>query len=669
MRAASGAAGGVQGGWLLLLAGVALLPECEAAGGVSIFALGKQVDEAPWDVLIMYLAVFGITLVLEYTVDTLHHKVHTRSGTRVVHHITEEVMILGGISAVLVVFENLGGAALIDTPLFHYVHFVIFVMAIMFITLVTSLFNTVGPAWKNWDRFENKVLEIESDPSISDEERGAFLMNYVRSVSDGPRMLSCLCYFRQNLPERFVHVSFCRYMKKMQRIFMLQFLNLHIKSWFFLGVLCLLAAITDKITITISENPLATIGLWVALVGLGPLLVLVILAYKMKHEFNDFAIHVQEMRQSGAMCPTKPQSAYFWQGSPAFSVQMIQCMLLYQVFYLATTVVNFVYRLWMYGAANNDRRKGFALIMACFVPSAAVFFVVLPMMLPTFTILASLGEFMDQNILLMMLQQDKESGKWRRMFHRDSKTSLLAENTRIVRSELLLCQQDASVELAIGLPPVVPPWEEDAPVTLHREDLFANCTECELRPAKVKCNRCGLLCDECDTNYHRLRPLKNHARKLFEEEDEASMALLPSFSGSLNMSLLPTLSASLRSPGLRMSTKTSASTVPVSPGSTSFKPPKPGKPPPPLEPPPATRKVQLGGAEQKRSSTSSDSIGPVEVPARGYKKLESALKASHRKQHPLLRHAQLPGEDEELAHPIVPRQATSSSLRGSMARR
>ena len=421
---------GIDGVFALCFLGVFIVPS-DAAGGVSIFELGSEVDRETFQVMYMYYIVFAITIFLELVVHQLHTNITTNSGTLVVHHIVTEVMILGGISAVLVVFENLGGSALIDAPLFHYVHFVIFVMANLFIVLVTSLFVTIQPNWAKWVKFEQRVTEVESDPSLCDQERTAFLAAFVKTAKNGNRMIACLCYFRQNLPSKFHHISFSRYMKKMQRKFMLEFLHLTVLSWFFLGVLCALAAGTDYVTIKISDNPLATIGLWVLIVGFGPLIVLVVLSFKVSFEFKNFTLHVQEMRQYRGKRLARAQSDYFWRGAPSFNVKLIQVMLLYQVFYLATVVINFSYRLWQHGKENGKMEVAALLIFATYAPSVVVFGYVLPKMLPNFTVLASLGEFIDHSVLLSILDADKKSGKNRRQFRRDEMIVDVAKQMRV----------------------------------------------------------------------------------------------------------------------------------------------------------------------------------------------------------------------------------------------
>ena len=88
-----------------------VFPTVEAAGGKSIFKLGDYVDKKPFEVMAMYFTVFAITIIYEWIVAYVDRSVTTHSGKNIVHHVYSEVMILGGISALLTVFENLGGTA------------------------------------------------------------------------------------------------------------------------------------------------------------------------------------------------------------------------------------------------------------------------------------------------------------------------------------------------------------------------------------------------------------------------------------------------------------------------------------------------------------------------------------------------------------------------------
>eukprot|EP00754_Rhynchopus_humris_P014881 Rhum_TRINITY_DN14416_c1_g1::Rhum_TRINITY_DN14416_c1_g1_i1::g.87860::m.87860 len=508
---------------LALLVGCCCVAPAEAAG-ISIFALGTMIDEYHWDIMFMYYGVFGVTLILEITVHHVHGVVSSNSGKDIVHRVVKQVMILGGISAILVVFTNIGGAKVIDALLFQYVHFVIFMMAILFIALVTSLFVTIGPRWESWARFEAKVVEIESDPSLCDQDRTAFLAAYVKTVKHGNAMLSCLSYFRSNLPFKFYQISFSRYMKKMQRKIMLTFLDLKWKAWSALALLTSLAAITTYITVKISSNPLATIGLWVLIVGFGPLILLCVLAAKVRYEFHQFAIDVQEMRQWRRKKLPADQSAYFWR-TPTFNIELIQIILLYQVFYMATVVVNFSYRLWLYGKEADAIGRSAFLIILCFAPSVVVFAIVLPRMLPNFTVLASVGEYIDHSVLIGILNTDKRTGKTRRAYRRDKRIIDIAPLMRVDVSELLLNQENAGgVEVAPEgdekketLPMFKKRDEKDDMPEVEPEERDKLCDNCDEQPASVKCNRCGLLCDDCDMSYHGLRHLKNHARRLFDD--------------------------------------------------------------------------------------------------------------------------------------------------------
>eukprot|EP00756_Hemistasia_phaeocysticola_P047876 Hpha_TRINITY_DN22332_c0_g1::TRINITY_DN22332_c0_g1_i1::g.177766::m.177766 len=552
---------GRQSGWGLLVALVVglLTTPTEAAGGVSIFKLGSQIDEKHWDILWMYFTTFGLTMILEHVVHQLHVKVTTSTGTAVVHHVVQEVMILGAISAILVVFENLGGGELIDAALFHYVHFVIFLMMVIFITLVTMLFSTVGPAWTAWERFEERVMEIAADPALQNEERIAFLIAFINTVSHGHRKLACLCFFRQSLPSRFLDINFSRYMKKMERKVLLNFLHLSYSSWGALVVLCGLVAITDWITIMNSDNEVATIALWVLFVGFGPLILLTIMAAKVRREFQRFAVSVQEMRQHQTF-QAPPQKEYFWLGKPDWSVFLIQAMLLYQVFYLATVTVNFSWRLWKFGKEHYGGSHGLGFILLCYFPAGVSFFIMIPLILPNFTVLYAQGDFLDHVVLLGMLQDDQLSGKFRRRRKRDRDIIAIADALQMDGSSTLLrfrsqfggggrkTEKSADQEEEEGegqsigqmmcsetihrtkMVPVLDAAEgqpKEREVLATSPPLFLPCT----KPATVKCALCGYLCNDHDMDYHRLRLCRDHERSLLDEDAASdSQSMVQSFS-------------------------------------------------------------------------------------------------------------------------------------------
>eukprot|EP01062_Namystynia_karyoxenos_P055048 TRINITY_DN4573_c2_g2_i1.p1 TRINITY_DN4573_c2_g2~~TRINITY_DN4573_c2_g2_i1.p1 ORF type:complete len:751 (+),score=236.75 TRINITY_DN4573_c2_g2_i1:114-2366(+) len=531
----------MRSGTLQVLCAVCLPQLAAAAGGVSIFKLGTQIDQKRWDILWMYFVTFGLTMILETVVHQVHVVVKSNTGQQIVHHIVQEVMILGAISAGLVVFENLGGSALIDAPLFHYVHFVIFLMMVIFICLVTMLFSSVQPSWMNWERFEERVCEIENDPAMQNEERVAFLTAFVKTMPEGNRMLACLCFFRQNLPSRFIDISFSRYMKKIERKILLSFLHLTPRSWLLLALLCALAGVTVHITTSISDNPVATIALWVLLVGFGPLVVLVVLVAKVRREFTNFAVSVQEMRQCGLTRPARHQSEYFWRGYPGFSVALVQTLLLWQVFYLATVWTNFTTRLWSYGKEQYGGPSGLLLILGCVAPSAVVFFVMIPLILPWFTILSAQGDFLDHECLLRMVQQDQMSGKFRRRRYRDRQILTLGEALSLDSNTLMLRFRSqfggGGRKAAAGASEADSDEDETSgkAVLCSEVSLVEGVeTPCQ-QLATVRCEQCGFLCGDHDTEYHRLRLCKDHDRAVLDGDaaDDRSLGFSGSFAAPL----------------------------------------------------------------------------------------------------------------------------------------
>ena len=481
---------------------LALCAGC-ADAGKSIFKLGDAVDHKPWVVMTMYFAVFLITISMELTVHHVHHTVTSDSGKHITHHVTSEIMILGGIAAVLVVFENLGGAALINTGLFHYVHFVIFLMAILFITLVTLLFRRIEGSWQKWTRFEVGLDNIEFDPSLDQGTRAAQMTTYVKAHKSGAKMASAIVFFKANLPTRLRGVSFSRYMSKMQRKFLLNFLNLHVSSWVLLGFLMLVAAIVTGITNEISDNALVTVGLWVLIIGWGSLFVLIVVFFKIRREFTDFASEVQ-YRSAEGRGQVRPQSDHFWR-SPAFMTKIMQTMLLYQVFFLATVVTNFAYRLVQ---SDQTGALGWPLVFGAVAPSFFVFLVMIPAIMPPFTVLASLGEYLDHDVIVGIMAKDKASGRERRRWRREE--AILAPPLYFTKKDGVLVPGEVAVRL-----------KARSSAAVEREKKKDHqCGECIREAAVVFCQSCGFLCAACDVDYHRLKRHNAHTREPIGREME-----------------------------------------------------------------------------------------------------------------------------------------------------
>eukprot|EP00755_Sulcionema_specki_P020354 Sspe_Gene.71690::Locus_42588_Transcript_1_1_Confidence_1.000_Length_1931::g.71690::m.71690 len=526
--------------WLLVVVGAGCLGVAEGGGGKSIFELGTDIDHDPINVLLMYLSAILISIVLEFTVDTVHERVTSESGTTLVHHITQELMILGGISAILVVVQNLGGGANIDTTLFHYVHFVIFAMAMFFITLVGSLFLTVERSWEIYSNFERRAMEVMNDPSMSLQAKRIMLSSFIYSTKNGKQMWCAIQFFRQNLPPHFKHISFTRYMKKQQRKFLLTFLDLKGSTWFFLSLLTGTQALITMVTQKRTDNDLAIISLWVLFVGFGPVAMLIVTFFKIKKEFRLFTHAVESMRVEGHLRPPWPQKLHFWMGTPSFTVSFIQVLLLYQVFYLATVTVNFVYRLWL-------MKMGLLLIACCYVPSCVVFFLMIPLVMPPFTILASLNDLLDMDTIVSIALSDK--AKERRGRERDAvvlcpsrfflddwwgererdillaaqvshASGLFEDKSKLRAGGGALLQIEELMKAKADL--------EDGDVEMQpfeaAYDRSKLCHECQSKWGAVVCRICGTLCAECDIDYHRLRLCKEHEREQLDQGEVMAAA-------------------------------------------------------------------------------------------------------------------------------------------------
>eukprot|EP00754_Rhynchopus_humris_P045403 Rhum_TRINITY_DN4867_c0_g2::Rhum_TRINITY_DN4867_c0_g2_i1::g.15923::m.15923 len=476
---------------------LACFPAGAYAGGQSIFKLGNQVDHQQKDVLLMYMMVMVVSIAMEALVHYCHHSVTSESGRNVLHHVTEEVMILGGISALLVLFENLGGARTwnVDTTLLHYVHFVIFAMAIFFITLVSALFVTIERSWRRYTDFESRILQIEGNLTIAEDERRRHLQLYIRSVPEGNAMWAAICFFRNDVTSQFTHVTFSRYMMKKQRNLLLYFLDLTGATWFALGVLVGFQALLTHYVRQYTENDLALISGWVLFVGLLPLLLLVIVVFKIRYEFRVFVVMVEECRRKGTVQPEWLQRKHFWLGSHEYLELFIQILLLFQVFYLATVTVNFVYRLMAV-------KGGVFLLVLCYAPSVVVFGLMLPLVMPPLTILGSLGEFLCLDTIISLAASGKSSGRERRQRVRDR--ACAAPPQYLMHGVVGTLH---TADCAPGTP--LASLEEKAG---SFNGQARSCEECGTGAVVMLCSQCGPLCAGCDSEYHRLRMASHHDR-------------------------------------------------------------------------------------------------------------------------------------------------------------
>eukprot|EP01060_Flectonema_neradi_P003264 TRINITY_DN12094_c0_g1_i1.p1 TRINITY_DN12094_c0_g1~~TRINITY_DN12094_c0_g1_i1.p1 ORF type:complete len:563 (+),score=77.03 TRINITY_DN12094_c0_g1_i1:113-1801(+) len=520
-----------------------------AAGGVSIFELGKEIDLRPWQIFAMYIMVIIVSVFYELLTHHVDTVVTTNSGRAIVHHIYKEVMILGGISLLLTILENSGGDLMFEPVFFHYVHFVIFFMAINLIVFVIIMFMFIDKSWHFWEYFESVVNEIEGDPSINLSEKTALLSQFVKRYPGGSSMKCCLIFFRAKLPFAYKNSSFTRYMKKKQRREMLSFLEFTPMAWGALSVMVLLVAIQDycvgmyyneslggtlsssgssgsedfesnetssfgnETTYSNLQFDLSSMGLFISVQGYVPLCAILLCYYKVRQAYAQL-IHDIELAISTKKNPhiiqqidsastsllsaedrenlsNATHSEYLFFGKPKLILNLLQVNLLFLVFYLATVTTNLANRL-------VGIKGGVLLLFVAIMPCILATVVLIPRVMPKYTILRCIE--LDLSTVVDIRLSDEAGGRYRRILDRE--VSILEPPPFF---EDIASPLDAPVAklLSTNAPVVAPPSK-------RASGGLIVCEECEQQLAIVSCGLCGMLCQYCDADYHRLKKNKGH---------------------------------------------------------------------------------------------------------------------------------------------------------------
>ena len=530
----------------LLLTVCSFIAPAAAAGGISIFELGKEIDLRPWQIFAMYIMVIIVSVFYELLTHHIDSVVTTNSGKAIVHHIYKEVMILGGISLLLTIMENSGGDLMFEPVFFHYVHFVIFFMAINLIVFVIIMFMFIDKSWHFWEYFESIVNEIEGDPSIDLSEKTALLSQFVKRYPTGESMRSCLIFFRAKLPFAYKQSSFTRYMKKKQRREMLSFLEFTPTAWGALSVMVLLVAIQDYClamyhnestggtlsggssgseendtaaysneTSTYSlQFDLTSMGLFISIQGYVPLCVILLCYYKVRQAYAQL-IHdielaistkknshvIQQIDQASLSLLTAEDreglsntthSDYLFFGKPKLILDLLQVNLLFLVFYLATITTNLANRLVAI-------KGGVILLCIAVMPCLLATVVLIPRVMPKYTILRCID--LDLSTIVDIRLGDEASGRYRRILDRE--VSILEPPPFF---EDISSPLDAPVARLLSNNSCAPP----PPPTKRTKGTLIVCEECEQQLAVITCALCGMLCQYCDADYHRLKKNKGH---------------------------------------------------------------------------------------------------------------------------------------------------------------
>eukprot|EP01059_Diplonema_ambulator_P030381 TRINITY_DN5184_c0_g1_i1.p1 TRINITY_DN5184_c0_g1~~TRINITY_DN5184_c0_g1_i1.p1 ORF type:complete len:445 (+),score=148.56 TRINITY_DN5184_c0_g1_i1:1796-3130(+) len=367
---------------------VLLLWVHDVAGAANIFNLEKELLFHPWHLCGMFILVIIISVSHELFFEWVDHRVKSGSGKKLKEHLEHEVMNLGLIGLWLTFVDALGITDKVwSSTLFHYTHFVLFVMMIILMGLTGTLLVTMKIVWKTWVRYERFWRLVIEDPHMPEEQKELTLNLYWDRNQNAKRMISCLKYFNSRIPEKCKDVAFTRYLQKAQRRWLLELLHFNKFTWLSLvAIIILITFVMATSTQRLASNPGLDILYFSFSVGWGTLTVLLIVVGKIIRSFREFCIQV-DVNTLGAGKPTDPDhdmNRYFWFGSPTFTIQLLQMVLLYQVFYVAIVIVNIIPK-------ANQIPLGWALVISSFIPTIAIFGFLLPMMMPPFTCLASLG--------------------------------------------------------------------------------------------------------------------------------------------------------------------------------------------------------------------------------------------------------------------------------------
>eukprot|EP01064_Diplonema_japonicum_P008808 TRINITY_DN16248_c2_g1_i1.p1 TRINITY_DN16248_c2_g1~~TRINITY_DN16248_c2_g1_i1.p1 ORF type:complete len:468 (+),score=81.09 TRINITY_DN16248_c2_g1_i1:57-1406(+) len=387
-----------------LLRGILLLQIIlPAKGAASIFNLEEELLYHPWHLCGMFILVIGISVVHEIFFEWLDKQVTSNSGRKLKEHLQHEVMNLGLIGLWLTFIDALRITSKVwSTTLFHYTHFVLFVMMIILMGLTGTLLVTMKIVWKTWVRYERFWRLVIEDEQMPKEQKELTLNIYWDRNQNAKRMINCLKYFNSKLPDKCKDVAFTRYLQKAQRRWLLELLHFNKFTWLSLvAIISLIALVLATNTESLKGNSGLDILYFSFSVGWGTLAILLIVVGKTIRSFRQFCTEIDVTTLSigniyRGSDPDPDMSKFFWFGKPQFTIQILQMVLLYQVFYVAIVIVNIVPK-------ANKIALGWVLVISSFVPTIAIFGFLLPMMMPPFTCLANLGGLLNLKLLEEMI--------------------------------------------------------------------------------------------------------------------------------------------------------------------------------------------------------------------------------------------------------------------------
>lgn len=358
----------------------------------------------PWHVFFMFLVVICISIAHEVFFHWIDHKVHamnSASTEKLKAMMSHEVMNLGLIGLWLTFVMELSLAnGYWSVALFHYTHFVLFVMMMVFMFMCGFLIWSIRIYWKTWVRYERFTTMVTDDEFMPEAQKELTLSMYWQRNANAKRITNCMKLFERTVPPKYANIPFTRYLRKAQRRHLLEMLNLNKAAWASLSALLLLIAVLVDNYKDQFLDGWKDMRLFIGIVGWGCLFAVLVIWLKIWCGFRSFCSDIDVISISFKSvyreAPPPPDvRKYFWRGKPAFTIQLLQSMLLLQVFYTAIVIIDVVPHVVKDAKAENH----WAYAVMAVLPTVLIYGFFLPMMMPCFSCLASLGDLLDLGLL------------------------------------------------------------------------------------------------------------------------------------------------------------------------------------------------------------------------------------------------------------------------------
>eukprot|EP01006_Ploeotia_vitrea_P007532 TRINITY_DN17328_c0_g1_i1.p1 TRINITY_DN17328_c0_g1~~TRINITY_DN17328_c0_g1_i1.p1 ORF type:complete len:562 (+),score=10.77 TRINITY_DN17328_c0_g1_i1:35-1720(+) len=450
-----------------LAAAFAFIPSVQS---VNVFVFGDYVQNEPAGCLILTVIVIVLTILLEMLFHVIDHKIKNQYVRKIVLHIFEELKMLGIISLLLTLLVSFlppdGHLYTLGFYLFEWAHMLLFFFAMIFCLIVGIFFISIRLTWRRWLYYEDKMRKAgETAGGIE----AAMTNNTMRRFAKVFRLFSIQI---TEIHPHYKDISFCRYLKKNQRRNLVFVIAMNWKSWAALGVISLLNsirgwALRSKVAAHWNKMSLPSLGpddwdvdclcslcpattgcthesfplnlvLFVSIVGFGPLVVALV---QFLHLYKGY-LHFLSHEADAVKFETLPESAeqsnghtgdpnlsrplletdeghiplydhknYFWFRKPDLELQLLQIILIYEVYYLTVLLLSMIAEVLHHMGAGaihpSDGAVGVVLIIVGFVPPLC-FVLMTPAAVQILTILSSTGNLLDRQTLQDIYNKDEK---------------------------------------------------------------------------------------------------------------------------------------------------------------------------------------------------------------------------------------------------------------------